>query len=488
VTAQKSRAHAARLAEGLLLLTIAWGAFAFGGVYPWAYWPLAAVSGIIAALSITALRDSRRHVAPDWRVSGSLALFAVAACVQLVPIPLRTLGVAAPETLRVLQEMNPAVAAGTLDTHPLSIAPTSTVVGLCLFVAVATLMLASAAVFSLRGSRPFVGGLVVIGAVMAIAGIVQQPLFTGRIYGFWTPIDGGTPYGPFVNRNHFAGWMLMTLPVTIGLFLGQAVRAMRGVRPTWRDRLIWFASAEANRLLLLAAAAAVMGLSVVLTMSRSGITALALALALTVAFIAQRERVRGRGSIAILFVLGLIIVVVAWAGPGVIAARFSENQNADLDGRRGAWADANDVRRRFPLVGTGLNTYGVAMVLYQRHDVTHQYTEAHNDYLQLAAEGGWLLTVPALLAVVAVAGASRRRLAVEDSTSAYWIRVGAITGIAAIALQESVEFSLQMPGNAALFAVLCGIALHRTPPRRDARLSASPSIPSIDAASSDLRR
>ena len=42
----------------------------------------------------------------------------------------------------------------------------------------------------------------------------------------------------------------------------------------------------------------------------------------------------------------------------------------------------------------------------------------------------------------------------------YWIRFGAATGLAAIALQSAVEFSLQMPGNAALFVVLCAIALH----------------------------
>ena len=35
-----------------------------------------------------------------------------------------------------------------------------------------------------------------------------------------------------------------------------------------------------------------------------------------------------------------------------------------------------------------------------------------------------------------------------------------MTGLTAIALQETVDFSLQMPGNAALFAVLCAIALH----------------------------
>jgi len=45
----------------------------------------------------------------------------------------------------------------------------------------------------------------------------------------------------------------------------------------------------------------------------------------------------------------------------------------------------------------------------------------------------------------------------------YWIRVGAVTGLVSIALQETVDFSLQMPGNAALFAVICGMAVHRAP-------------------------
>ena len=46
----------------------------------------------------------------------------------------------------------------------------------------------------------------------------------------------------------------------------------------------------------------------------------------------------------------------------------------------------------------------------------------------------------------------------------YWTRFGAAAGLAGIALQSAVEFSLQMPGNAALFVVLCAIALHRRPP------------------------
>ena len=48
---------------------------------------------------------------------------------------------------------------------------------------------------------------------------------------------------------------------------------------------------------------------------------------------------------------------------------------------------------------------------------------------------------------------------------AYWLRVGATTGLVAIGLQSLVEFSLQMPGNAVFCVVLMAIALHEPPAR-----------------------
>ena len=88
--------------------------------------------------------------------------------------------------------------------------------------------------------------------------------------------------------------------------------------------------------------------------------------------------------------------------------------------------------------------------------------EAHSDYLQLAAEGGALLAGAAALLLVLFANEVRRRFRESAAGSRdYWIRVGAVTGLVSIGLQEAVEFSLQMPANAALFVVLCAVALHR---------------------------
>ena len=462
-TARTPRAIAL-FAQGVLVAALAWGAFAFGAVYPWAYWPLAAATITIGIAGVVLRAGDSRRLGLAGPAAGFCA-FLIAGFVQLAPMPLTRVASISPETTRVISELNLDVAAGTATRHPLSIAPLSSQIGLVLFASNALLVVGCSRLFAIRGARHTAEALAVLGVALALTGIIQKPLFNGKIYGFWTPLDGGSPFGPFVNKNHFAGWMLMALPLTLGLLCGGIARGMRGVKPTWRDRVLWLSSSHASRLILLAAGAIVMALSLVLTMSRSGIVALGLAILITGGFVARRLRT-GRRAVAAAYLLVLVVVVVGWAGAETIASRFAEGDWNEFNDRRGPWADAIDIASRFPAAGTGLNTYGVATLFYQRHDLSHHYAEAHNDYLQLAAEGGLLLTIPAALCAGLLMLAVRRRFIQETSTGAYWLRVGAVTGLIAIALQETVDFSLQMPGNAMLLAVLCAIALHRAPEGR----------------------
>jgi hypothetical protein len=61
--------------------------------------------------------------------------------------------------------------------------------------------------------------------------------------------------------------------------------------------------------------------------------------------------------------------------------------------------------------------------------------------------------------------------------TSWWLRRAAVAAIVAIGLQETVEFSLQMPGNAALFAVVCALALH---PPREARSDDRPGAKPVE--------
>ena len=117
--------------------------------------------------------------------------------------------------------------------------------------------------------------------------------------------------------------------------------------------------------------------------------------------------------------------------------------------------------RDFPLLGSGLDTFGVATMIYQPPGDMH-YQEAHNEYLQILTEGGIVTFAAAVTAAAALAGGTARRLREqgEHPGSQQWLRTGAALGLFGVALQSLVEFSLQMPANAALFTLTKWVVVH----------------------------
>jgi O-antigen ligase len=447
----------------LCLAALAWAVAAFGAVYPWAYWPLAVMAVTSGAVAVLGTRDRSAALSPALRVG--LALVAMAGLLQLIPLPVAILRHFSPNTFPLLQNLDFAVGAGVTNYHPISVRPASTAVAVALFGSFAMLLVGTARAFSVVGPRRFVEALTVLATLLALVGIIQKPLYDGAIYGFWEPLLGGNPFGPFVNKNHFAGWMLLALPLTLALLCAGLQRAMQGLREGWRYRLLWLSTPEANRLLLLAGAAIVMALALVLTMSRSGISALAVSLLLTGWAVLRGYGNSSRRVAAAAYLLLLVLTVVGWAGTDAVVTRFAKTDWSEFNNRRGAWADALGVWRSFPAFGTGLNTYGHVTLFYQRNNLDFHYEESHNDYLQVAAEGGLLVGGPALFCAVVLVRDVFRRLSEDRGTTSWWLRRGAVTALIAIALQEAVEFSLQIPANAALFAVVCAVALHTRGPK-----------------------
>lgn len=451
--------RAVAVAQALPLCAIAWGALAFGGVYAWAYWPLAGVCLLSGCLATYVARHTAAKSA-DAPLVVVLAVLAGAILVQLFPLPVHMLSAFSPHTVDLLHRLNPAFAAGLMRWHAISVWPHDTLVAFVLYASLALLLVGTARLLSMTGSRLLVQALTVFGVILALIGIIQKPLYTGAIYGLW-PLDiGRMPFGPFVNRNHFAGWMLMALPLTLALLSGGIHRSMRGLRPGWRHKVLWFSSPEASQLILIAAAAVIMSLSLMLTMSRSGIAAFMLSLVIMALFVVSASDTRSRRLASTACLVLLVIVVVVWSGPEVLASRFADGDWGEFNNRRGAWTDAWSVVRDFPLSGTGLNTYWAAALFYQRHELDYFFAQAHNDYFQIAAEGGLLLILPVIACIGIFVRNVSRAMCDRPGSMAWWIRAGAVTSLLSIACQETVEFSLQMPGNAVLFTIVCAIALH----------------------------
>jgi O-antigen ligase len=135
------------------------------------------------------------------------------------------------------------------------------------------------------------------------------------------------------------------------------------------------------------------------------------------------------------------------------------------------WRETLPIVRDFWLTGTGAGTYSDAMTFYQETRVYvssmqrwAHFNNAHSHYLQIAAEGGVLLLVPALVALCSLLTLTTRALR-ADTGEMFWVRIGAAAGLAGLAAQSVWEVSLTMPANAVMAGVLAGLALSRREPR-----------------------
>lgn len=444
----------------LLLLALAWGVFAFGGVYPWAFWPLAGVSAVLGAW---AARRGDAWGDPRTRTL-ALALLGVAAAmaIQLVVLPYGMVEMLSPGfdglfARSVLGYRAPA-------WHALSIDPAATLVVLGLAVSLGLLLVGLVRTVRSIGSEWLVLRLMGIGVALALVGIVQRAVLEPEhmlVYGFWEPRQGGQPFGPFINRNHFAGWMVMILPLVLGYSCAAVQLARKPRLPGWKAWLAWLPTVEANRVVLVVVAAVVMGGALALTRSRSGLAALAAALVVLGYFVVRRAPTRQVRVLGIGYVSVMLVAAAAWAGVDQIALRFGR-ASTEIGSRWQAWRDTLGIIRDFWPVGTGMGGYDNAMLVYQSQGRELMYAQAHNDYLQIAAEGGVLVTIPVILLVAVVVRTIWHRMTSgDDDVLTGWIRAGAVAGLCGIAVQSLVEFSLQMPGNAVTFVVLLALALHR---------------------------
>ena len=455
---------------------VAWGVLAFGGEYAWAYARLLVFSATIGVLGLAAPAAAQESRA----VALSLGSIAAAAGLQLVPLPAPVLAALSP--VRLVEDY-PALLAATVPAAaapeqaagrawwPISVGPSRTLLGVAFLAALSLFFLGCRrALTSVRASA-VARGVAPLGLLVALVAIVQEASRSPLVYGVWWPRKvESLPAAPLINENHLAGWLVMALALALGHLCGGLAMGRFAAVRGWRRRLLWFGSRGGSEALVVGLSVSVMAVAVIVTLSVSGIVCLA-AVCFVFWWRVTRRSGGARGRLpAAAAVIALPLLAVAWVGFDVVGDELAMASWSDVGGRAAIWRDTGRIVRDFPLTGTGLNTYGIVMLAYQTGDPDVHVVEAHNDYLQLAAEGGVLLGLPILIAVAVFAREVRSRFReAADDLRIHWLRVGAVAGLLALAVQSLVDFSLQMPGNAVLFALLMAIAVHRAPSRAPAR-------------------
>jgi len=483
---RRGRAHAVttRLRSGTpvaLVALIAWTLFAFAGAYGWTLGPVLAAAAVLTMI-VRPRIVGRHHRAVDvGLVAGCLATSA-----QLLPLPATWRSLIAPrapdvERLLVVDEF--------VSPRPLSLDPSSTAWALATALAVLLVFWSARATFERDGGlRRVCRGICVVGLALAAIAFVQHARSPHLIYGFWPPItrtSNPTPHGPFVNRNDFATWLLLALPLVAGYGLARLQRRsrLRPIMPT-------LGAIEAvldTWTVLIVGALTLMTAALVASLSRSGLAAALVAVCVT-AVLGQR-RIGARGMWALAAApLGFALVGLSYTNLSALAFRLGDAVPTDVNDRLEIWQSAWPMARDFWMSGVGVGAFARGMLVYQQGSRELFFNHAHNDYLQWLAEGGLLVGVPLAWTIAA---AARQMLVTlrADPSPVFWIRVGAVAGLAAVMAQSIWDTGLRMPANAVLCAIVAAVALHRAPDDHEDRpYRVTTSATNVAASSGDANR
>jgi O-antigen ligase len=277
----------------------------------------------------------------------------------------------------------------------------------------------------------------------------------GRVYGFWQPLDrSAQPFGPIINRNHFAAWTAMAAALGLGGLAAHVARRREHVR---EGRAAIAALSDTRGLWLLFAASVTVAATLA-TASRSGVAALAAAGA-AAAVLIRRHLGRRASLIALAAALVCVVAAFNWSRPDRLLTRIGA-MGGELGLRQTIWDQSLEIAARYPLTGVGAGAFPAAMTYYQHGPRTAFFNHAHNQYIEMAAEGGLLLGIPLLLLAAGLVRGIMRQLRTPRRAT-FWLRAGATAALAGLAVCCIWESPFRTPATLMLAAVAAGLATGR---------------------------
>ena len=383
----------------------------------------------------------------------ALVLYVAFLALQLLPLspPVRLTLSPALRAIDVRLRLDAPVNAGADTPQPLSVDANGTAEALALAIAAILTFWCARTLFRRNGIRMGARAVALFGLLVAAFGIAQHATAPRSLY--WLRTFRYTePFGPYLNRSDFAMWMVMALPLTAGYLLARMHSRQR------RGANLFTAEAFDDTALLLAVAMGLMVAALMVALSRSGLIGAASA-ALTLWVLAEQHLHRERRAWLLGGIGAVALAALFFANASAVATRIGDTLDRGMGGRLDIWRATMPMIRDFWRTGVGAGAYERAMIVYQPAPHETYFNHAHNEYLQLLAEGGLMLAIPAMLAAVAAVRCIRSRIA-DDVTPVYWIRIGAASGMAGAAVQSLWETGLRRPANLLLFAMLAAFATY----------------------------
>jgi O-antigen ligase len=261
---------------------------------------------------------------------------------------------------------------------------------------------------------------------------------------FGVSLFGIAQHFTYVNRNHFAGFVELTLPIGLAMLVFRGIQ--RDVYP------------------LVGLLAIVPAGALILSGSRGGIISFAFEIA--VLWLLARTRISPDRPlfVGIAIVALAAVALIVWLGAARALERFSSLHIGEvtMSRRVSMIRGAAHIFLDHPVDGVGL---GALVAVYPRYETLYDgklVDHVHNDYIEMLAETGLLGGICGLAFLWILFRQARTCYAAEQGHFSRALHAGAMAGLCGILLHTFVDFNLHIPSNSLLFLVMAHLAT--TPP------------------------
>ncbi len=382
-------------------------------------------------------------------------------------VPPTALPLAAFFVFGLIQSVFVTGADGQISSLSFDVEATKSAVKILFFLLIAHILAANL-FLSAERLRKLTVFLTIFGFALAIFGLLQYFTWNGNLY-WLRPAFVNTKgvIGPFVNHNHFAGYLGLIVPLPIALIVTGAVNKNR---------------------LLYGFAAVMMAIAQAASLSRGGIISLVSGLSfIVIAGISYTRRAKNslpatefggefptnpkQSSLfnfgAVALILGAVVFGSLWIGNNSIVERLTKNNVVSADekaesfetSRGWIWNNTITMFQMNPVVGVGMGAFETAYPQYSgdNSSLTLTVDRAHNDYLQILSDTGLIGGAIALWFILTTIFVVGRSLGSRDPFRA-GLAIGSGAAIFSMSVHSIFDFNLQLPATALLFLILTAVS------------------------------
>lgn len=262
--------------------------------------------------------------------------------------------------------------------------------------------------------------------------------------------------GTFINRNHFAAYLELSLPLLLALVVGR-IHRLKSFSGKILVRVAHALETEGSKILLLLFLITLVIVALVFSLSRSGIT-FAILSSIVFFFLYYRSNNQLTRKTYWIITAACIIALSIWIGLDPLLERFFRitDQFSEKEARLSLWKNTLNIFIKFPVAGTGAGTFKEVFPMFRTFPTHLSFNEAHNDYLQILSESGVMIFF-LFIAFFSSMFQRLHKVTSQQLDRIVVIQIGCFCSILSLGLHSLTDFSFQIPAVAVAGTIITAL-------------------------------